>query len=290
MEIIETENVVEIEQTDLDENGKRNEEDMEYADNEDENDLLDQRKRSAAAHNSNRRIRSLSLTNQDEDDEDIKRSIKRIFSENDDDDNNQNELLIVPNQTKKILQTIENNFLNMQNKITTELQQIKQKVYRATSYSDSKLAQFQTAATSNEQFKNEVMHNGQNLLVITSRNISDYGRKVLQRLFTKDEIMKSILPPGQKHNIRQAFDENRFNVLHDAIRSKYRIKQINYDECYYSLVRPTLAQFIVDERRRIVKTVVSTNVSPPSPLPAGQQQQQQIQHSNEQQTTTDDNA
>ncbi|CAF1216763.1 unnamed protein product [Didymodactylos carnosus] len=79
-------------------------------------------------------------------------------------------------------------------------------------------------------------------------------------------------------------------IILDAIRSKYRIKQINYDECYYSLIRPTLVQFIVDERRRIVKTVVSTNVSPPSPLPAGQQQQQQIQHSNEQQATTDDNA
>ncbi|CAF4349356.1 unnamed protein product, partial [Rotaria sp. Silwood2] len=82
------------------------------------------------------------------------------------------------------------------------------------------------------------------------KNMDDYGRKVLRTLFTHEELISSILPPGGSHYCRKPLDNKRFEQFHEAMRCKYQIGEHRYDEFFTKLVRNKLADLLPDERKR----------------------------------------
>ncbi|CAF1482427.1 unnamed protein product, partial [Rotaria sordida] len=101
-----------------------------------------------------------------------------------------------------------------------------------------------------DQKFDDVIYKGINLTRIRGKNIGDYGRQVLHEIFSHEELISSILPPGGSQYARKPLDFEKFEFLHDAMRSKYRIAGDRYDEFYSKLVRPKLADFLADERKR----------------------------------------
>lgn len=58
------------------------------------------------------------------------------------------------------------------------------------------------------------MHNNINLLTIRGKNIGDYARNVMRELYSHEELITSILPPGASHYMRKPLDNERFEKLH----------------------------------------------------------------------------
>ncbi|CAF2228734.1 unnamed protein product [Rotaria magnacalcarata] len=94
------------------------------------------------------------------------------------------------------------------------------------------------------------MYKDINLSYIGGKSSNDYSRQVLRAIFSVEELSSSILPPGRQPFIRKPLDSGRFDFLHDAMRVKYPISADCYDEFYGKLARPTLVDFLVDERKR----------------------------------------
>jgi hypothetical protein len=42
----------------------------------------------------------------------------------------------------------------------------------------------------------------------------------------------------------------------EAVRVKYRISMLHYDSCYTKLIKPRLADFLIDERKRQAKALL----------------------------------
>jgi hypothetical protein len=61
------------------------------------------------------------------------------------------------------------------------------------------------------------MHEGNSLLRIRGKNVGDYARQVLRILYSQEELLSSILPPGGSQFIRQPLDEKRFERLHGML-------------------------------------------------------------------------
>ncbi|CAF4218971.1 unnamed protein product [Rotaria magnacalcarata] len=102
----------------------------------------------------------------------------------------------------------------------------------------------------NDQPRDDVVHDNVNLLRIRGKNVGDYGRQVLRCLYSREELLVSILPPGGTQFSRKPLDIVRFEKFHDAMRGKYRIADHYYDEFCNKLVRPKLVDFLSDERKR----------------------------------------
>ncbi|CAF3197977.1 unnamed protein product [Rotaria sp. Silwood2] len=65
-----------------------------------------------------------------------------------------------------------------------------------------------------ENYRDTIPWNDKNLLQITARDIGDYGRKILDALFTEKELQSSILPSPVVHLYdKDALDEERFKIL-----------------------------------------------------------------------------
>jgi len=58
------------------------------------------------------------------------------------------------------------------------------------------------------------MHGSINLSRIRGRNIGDYARQVLGAIFSQEEFLSSILPPGGHEYVRQPLDSVKFELLH----------------------------------------------------------------------------
>ncbi|CAF1561435.1 unnamed protein product, partial [Adineta ricciae] len=55
---------------------------------------------------------------------------------------------------------------------------------------------------------------GKNLLTVSGRDIGDYARKLLDILFTTQELQSSILPSQAAHLYqKEVLDEDRFKIL-----------------------------------------------------------------------------
>ncbi|CAF1511484.1 unnamed protein product [Rotaria magnacalcarata] len=93
------------------------------------------------------------------------------------------------------------------------------------------------------------MYKDINLSYIGGKHSNDYSRQVLRTIFLVEELSSSILPPGRQQFIRKPLDRGRCDFLHDAVRVKYPISADCYDEFYGKLARPTLVDFLVDERK-----------------------------------------
>lgn len=108
----------------------------------------------------------------------------------------------------------------------------------------------------------------------------------MRKLFSTEELVNSILPPGAAHYSRPPLDSIRFEYLHrnhhmiqrvflrlidfrffpslEAVSAKYRLASIHYDEFYAKLLRPKLTDFLIDERKRNVKKVQTASQSDPA--------------------------
>ncbi|CAF3343714.1 unnamed protein product [Rotaria socialis] len=94
------------------------------------------------------------------------------------------------------------------------------------------------------------MYKDLNLSHIRGKTIGDYARQVLRAIFSHEELLSSILPPGGQQFIRKPLDSGRFEFLHNTMRVKYRISADRYDEFSGKLVRSKLVDFLADERKR----------------------------------------
>ncbi|CAF4383382.1 unnamed protein product [Didymodactylos carnosus] len=80
-------------------------------------------------------------------------------------------------------------------------------------------------------------YNGEDLLLTRGRDIYDFSRLTVQKLYRAKELNDSILPPGAAHLVRASLDGKRFEKFHDAVRAKYCISSLLYDQCYSKLIR-----------------------------------------------------
>ncbi|CAF5072443.1 unnamed protein product, partial [Rotaria magnacalcarata] len=103
---------------------------------------------------------------------------------------------------------------------------------------------------SQEKFTDKVDHNGTNLVTIVGRDFGDFAREVMRVLYSEEERKTHILPPGRPHLFRKPLDSNRFALLNDAVRVKYRLSKHLYDNFFKYHLRPKLSDFLVEERRR----------------------------------------
>lgn len=58
------------------------------------------------------------------------------------------------------------------------------------------------------------MYGGENLLKIRAKDYGSYARLIMRKLFTKEELVNSILPPGAAHYSRPPLEATRFEYLH----------------------------------------------------------------------------
>ncbi|CAF2069972.1 unnamed protein product [Rotaria magnacalcarata] len=109
---------------------------------------------------------------------------------------------------------------------------------------------------SQEKFTDKVDHNGTNLVTIVGRDFGDFAREVMRVLYSEEERKTHILPPGRPHLFRKPLDSNRFALLNDAVRVKYRLSKHLYDDFFKYHLRPKLSDFLVEERRRESNKIV----------------------------------
>ncbi|CAF3715212.1 unnamed protein product [Rotaria socialis] len=125
-----------------------------------------------------------------------------------------------------------------------------------------------------ENFQDEIPWDGKNLLKVTGRDIGDYARKLLDILCTTQELQSSILPSQAAHLYqKEVLGEDRFKILNDAVRVKYRISEDGYRRYYTNTLRVKLSRYLYDQGSRKLKQ-------------PGNNQQQLSQQQQQQRTTT----
>ncbi|CAF3938695.1 unnamed protein product [Rotaria magnacalcarata] len=102
-----------------------------------------------------------------------------------------------------------------------------------------------------ENYRDTIPWQGKDLLQITARDIGDYGRRLLDTLFTPEELQKSILPSSSAHLYdKDVLDEKRFKLLNDAIRTKYRLSTDGYHRYYTNILRVKFSRYLYDQGTR----------------------------------------
>ncbi|CAF1249988.1 unnamed protein product [Rotaria sordida] len=94
------------------------------------------------------------------------------------------------------------------------------------------------------------MYQNEDLFRIRAKDYGDYGRLLLRKLYSKQELAECILPPGHQRYRRPPLDNDRFEYLHKAMATKFRISNLHYSQFYSKLLRPKLSDFLNDERKR----------------------------------------
>ncbi|CAF1677132.1 unnamed protein product [Rotaria magnacalcarata] len=93
-----------------------------------------------------------------------------------------------------------------------------------------------------ENFRDTIPFDGRDLLEVPARNAAEYARKLLQEMFKPDELESSLLPsPHAKRFSKVELDQNRFNLLNDAVRTRYRISKHHYISFYKDRIQDSLA-------------------------------------------------
>ncbi|CAF2040422.1 unnamed protein product [Rotaria magnacalcarata] len=105
-----------------------------------------------------------------------------------------------------------------------------------------------------ESYKSEIMHDGCDLLEIPARNPREYARNLLKLLFKPLELQTCLLPSQQsKRYSKSELDQERFNRLNDAIRTRYRITKHHYTTFYKERIQETLVGCLYNEGTRKTK-------------------------------------
>ncbi|CAF2083183.1 unnamed protein product [Rotaria magnacalcarata] len=92
-----------------------------------------------------------------------------------------------------------------------------------------------------ENFRDTIPFDGRDLLEVPARNAAEYARKLLQEMFKPGELESSLLPsPHAKRFSKVELDQNRFNLLNDAVRTRYRISKHHYISFYKDRIQDSL--------------------------------------------------
>ncbi|CAM4837547.1 unnamed protein product [Rotaria magnacalcarata] len=163
-------------------------------------------------------------------------------------DEENNKRCLTASSTSSIIQHIDTLFSSVRRENEKQFKELSKKNDRKHNIDSIDLSAFREPG--NDQPRDDVVHDNVNLLRIRGKNVGDYGRQVLRCLYSREELLVSILPPGGTQFSRKPLDIVRFEKFHDAMRGKYRIADHYYDEFYNKLVRPKLVDFLSDERKR----------------------------------------
>ncbi|UJR18431.1 hypothetical protein I4U23_005336 [Adineta vaga] len=121
----------------------------------------------------------------------------------------------------------------------------------------------------NEEFKTEILYQGENLLEAAASNAAEYGRNLLRKLFTEHELETSLLPSQQTQRYsKPASDHERFNLLNKAIRHRYRIGKHHYNIFYKERIQESLAGCLYNEGTRKPRKKAMQQQSHDIPLPS----------------------
>ncbi|CAF2986500.1 unnamed protein product, partial [Rotaria sp. Silwood2] len=101
-----------------------------------------------------------------------------------------------------------------------------------------------------EIFSTNVDYNGINLITTVGKDFGDFARQIIRILYTPDELRTCILPPRRPHLSREPLDPDRFRLLNEAVRVKYRLATHLYDDFFKYHAGSKLSDFLVEERRR----------------------------------------
>ncbi|CAF0969981.1 unnamed protein product [Rotaria sordida] len=114
-----------------------------------------------------------------------------------------------------------------------------------------------------ENFSTEVMWNQTNLLNIVGRDPGDYGRRLLRLLYTEAELQSSLLPSQSAHPYQKdILDQERFKILNEAIRIKYRLSHDGYRRYYTNTLRIKLSRCLYDSGSRKIKKATQEKRTP----------------------------
>ncbi|CAF5003189.1 unnamed protein product [Rotaria sp. Silwood1] len=80
-----------------------------------------------------------------------------------------------------------------------------------------------------ENYPDEIIWNGKNLLKVTAQDVGDYGRKLMDILFTEEELQSN------------------------AIHIKYRLSEDGYRRYYTNTLRVKLSRYLYDQGTRKLK-------------------------------------
>ncbi|CAM4841998.1 unnamed protein product [Rotaria magnacalcarata] len=163
-------------------------------------------------------------------------------------DEENNKRCLTASSTSSIIQHIDALFSSVRRENEKQFKELSKQIDRKHNIDSIDLSAFREPG--NDQARDDVIHDNVNLLRIRGKNVGDYGRQVLRCLYSREELLVSILPPGGTQYSRKPLDIVRFEKFHDAMRGKYRIADHYYDEFYNKLVRPKLVDFLSDERKR----------------------------------------
>ncbi|CAF3488214.1 unnamed protein product [Rotaria socialis] len=158
------------------------------------------------------------------------------------------------------LKQIENHLTTFQNMVTKSLRKMEKKM---DSHISSNIIQGcstldQCRTQKGKCFQTHlyvlhIMYNNQNLLNTPAKSLVDFSRKVLKVLYSQEELKPHLLPPKRAHLTRPALDENRFNILLEAIRIKFRLDADLLQKCFHDLIKTKLSNFLYEERRRAIR-------------------------------------
>ncbi|CAF1542075.1 unnamed protein product [Didymodactylos carnosus] len=105
-------------------------------------------------------------------------------------------------------------------------------------------------AETGEQFPTEVIFNGEDLVHHHARDHQQYGRDLIKKLFSVNELASSILLPNDKYK-RPHLDIARMSVFKNAVRRKYKISAQKWDEFFQKCMHRTLTQCLCDIRKKL---------------------------------------
>ncbi|CAF1389510.1 unnamed protein product [Rotaria sp. Silwood1] len=151
-------------------------------------------------------------------------------------------------QASSLIKHIDIQFKTIRQENEKQYMLLSKKIDRKNQFNAIDLSSFRES--SQDQKFDDVIYNNINLTRIRAKNVGDYGRQVLRKIFSDEELISSILPPEGQQYARKPLDVEKFEFLHNALRSKYHIAADRYDEFYNKLIRLKLAEFLSNERKR----------------------------------------
>ncbi|CAF4859185.1 unnamed protein product [Rotaria sp. Silwood1] len=148
------------------------------------------------------------------------------------------ENICMNSKNSNILEDIDNRvselsekFVSTSSKIDQQMQRLSTKIDRfASTVNINKHAIESYIDKSSEHFPSEYMFGEINLLDVMATDYGDYARKILQIIYTSDELKNSILPPGKPHLARPPLAKDRFKKFLGKVTST---TQWTVNICFY---------------------------------------------------------
>ena len=122
---------------------------------------------------------------------------------------------------------------NQQTKILKQQYQVQESVVRLIQeINDLKQSKPKNA---NNEPKQEVMHNGKNLVAIHASAMNKYFTTLMTILFTEEELKSGLIIEKGSKSKRDALDNERVNKLKEALFIKYNVPELKREIIWKSM-------------------------------------------------------